>query len=571
MKSLTLFAELLRPMRGLALLVFVAILFSALFESMGLAMLVPLFEAMLGTGGDSQLGQLLNPVLRLVHAQGSIAAMAGFVFAVFLLKNIFSIVVEWLRSRLIYRSRQHWMERIHRRYMTMPYETFIQQKQGILVDTLITETNKGASGLVNLIQFVIDIVMVIVFYAVLLLAHVEITLLMTALGALLYICVIRLLKNYSKEVGRQEIFFQQNLHAEASENTRAVRQIRTFHLERRVIDRFNTQLESLTRLLVRWDVVRAIPRPVAEMLIILLFVGVVSWLTTHDPEQLRTLIPTLGVVVLVAQRLFTYLTNLMVHRMVVLSFRPVFDVIHQACEDGHVLETETSTAPPFTLQGAITFQNVSFHYAEKPDVFSHASFTIPYGKTTAIVGPSGSGKSTIADVLLRLYEPSSGAVIVQGTPLSTIPIGSWRKAIGFVSQENFLFHASIRDNIKVGRPDAGDEEVERVARIANAHAFICALPQGYDTMVGDAGVLLSGGQRQRIAIARALIHDPSLLIFDEATSALDKATEQEIQTEIRTLSEQTTTVIITHRPEAIAHIDVLIRIENGQVTEEAYV
>ncbi len=566
MSTIRFFLNLLEPFRPLAIVLFVAILCSALFESIGIAMLVPLFETILNEGGESQLSNALAPVLRLFGAQENVPVIAVIVLVMFLAKNGFLIATEWLKSKFIYQFRAYWMERIHAYYMRMPYGELVQKKQGTLIDTLITETNKGASGLVNLVQFVTGVVMVTVFYTLLLLAHLEMTLIMTAVALALYFGVVRTMKRYSKAVGKQEIFFQQSLHEEAAENIRATRQIRTFDLEASVIRRFNETLHALTKMLIRWDVVRAIPKPTAEAMIVVLFVGVVMWLQQYDPALMRTLVPTLGVIVIVAQRLFNHLTQLIVHRMVVISFMPVFDLLQRELRGFHSLPPDTQNAQACTrLSDDIAFAGMCFQYPGKEPLFDNVSFQIPHGKTTALIGASGSGKSTIADLLLGLYAPTSGAILVNGIDLETIAPTTWRRMIGFVSQDNFLFHTSIGENIRIGTPEATDEDIQRVARLANAHDFITQFPEGYDTIVGDEGVMLSGGQRQRIAIARALLHNPDILIFDEATSALDLETERAIQQEIGALAKGKTVIIITHRQEVLAHVDRIIRIVDGAV------
>ena len=183
----------------------------------------------------------------------------------------------------------------------------------------------------------------------------------------------------------------------------------------------------------------------------------------------------------------------------------------------------------------ITFDRVSFAYegAEKP-VIDNLSLKIPVGRSIAVVGPSGSGKSTLLNLILRLYTPTEGRVTIDGVDIRRVTRDSLRSSMAVVFQENMLFNMSLRENIRLGKEGATDEEVEEAARNAEIHSFIMSLPEGYDTIVGERGDTLSGGQRQRIAIARAIVRDPSVLLLDEATSALDQTTEAAIN---RTLLE----------------------------------
>jgi ABC-type multidrug transport system fused ATPase/permease subunit len=187
------------------------------------------------------------------------------------------------------------------------------------------------------------------------------------------------------------------------------------------------------------------------------------------------------------------------------------------------------------------------------------------GEFVALVGPSGAGKSTLADLLLRLHDPDSGSVRIDGVDLRGLRQREYRHLFGVVSQENLLFHDSVRNNIRYGRDDITDAAVEQAARQANAHDFIVTLPQGYDTVVGDRGVRLSGGERQRIAIARALVHNPQILVLDEATSALDSESERLVQQAIDRVVKQTTAIVIAHRLSTVTHADRIVVLSGGRI------
>jgi ATP-binding cassette subfamily B protein/subfamily B ATP-binding cassette protein MsbA len=186
----------------------------------------------------------------------------------------------------------------------------------------------------------------------------------------------------------------------------------------------------------------------------------------------------------------------------------------------------------------------------------------------ALVGASGSGKSSIINLILGLYQPTAGQILLDGLALQAYDLASWRRMIGVVDQDTLIFSNSIADNIRFGKPTASDAEVIAAAKIANAHSFISESPQGYNTEVGDRGHRLSGGQRQRIAIARAVIHDPALLLFDEATSALDSQSERLIQESLEELRKERTLVIIAHRLSTIVKADEIIVLDSGQIVEQ---
>ena len=217
--------------------------------------------------------------------------------------------------------------------------------------------------------------------------------------------------------------------------------------------------------------------------------------------------------------------------------------------------------------GRVEFDGVSFAYPGGPNILTDVSLTAGPGTSVALVGQTGAGKSTAMNLLQRLWDPVSGSIRIDGQDLRNVTLESLRNSIGVVFQESMLFNRSIRDNLRIGRPGATDEELERACRLADAHEFIIRQPRGYDTVVGERGSTLSGGQRQRLAIARALLKDPPILILDEATSALDAATEARVSRAMQTLMRGRTTFIIAHRLSTVRDADEILVFDNGRVVE----
>lgn len=220
-----------------------------------------------------------------------------------------------------------------------------------------------------------------------------------------------------------------------------------------------------------------------------------------------------------------------------------------------------------SVVGRVQFDDVSFEYEEGVPVLQHVSFVAPAGTTTALVGSSGSGKSTLISLIMAFAQPQKGRILVDGTAVSDLKLRDYRRHLGVVMQDNFLFDGTVKDNIAFTKPGATDEEVMAVAKIANAHDFIMGFPQQYDTIVGERGVKLSGGQRQRVAIARAILADPRVLILDEATSSLDSESEHLIQEGLRRLRAGRTTFVIAHRLSTITSADQILVLEKGQIVE----
>ena len=222
---------------------------------------------------------------------------------------------------------------------------------------------------------------------------------------------------------------------------------------------------------------------------------------------------------------------------------------------------------PDAVQGEIRFEKVGFNYPSRPDIpaLKDVDLVIHPGETVALVGPSGAGKTTIIQMIQRFYDPQSGRVCLDGVDLRDMRRDGFRRVMALVPQDPVIFAASARDNIRFGWPEASDAEVESAARAANAHEFISALPEGYDTYVGERGVMLSGGQKQRIAIARAILRDAPVLLLDEATSALDAESERAVQLAVDELAQNRTTVIVAHRLATVKKADRIVVMEGGRI------
>ncbi|MEA2755246.1 MAG: ATP-binding cassette, subfamily heavy metal transporter [Aliidongia sp.] len=256
----------------------------------------------------------------------------------------------------------------------------------------------------------------------------------------------------------------------------------------------------------------------------------------------------------------------MVYRNVKQSLADV-EAMYRLLAEPAEIEDRPGAAALVVPRGRIRFEHVSFAYDPRRQILDDISFEVPPGRTVALVGPSGGGKSTIARLLFRFYDVGTGAITIDGQDLRDVTQLSLRQAIGVVPQDTVLFNDTIYYNIAYGRPDAPREAVEHAARLARIHDFVAALPDGYQSRVGERGLKLSGGEKQRVAIARVILKRPSVLIFDEATSALDSHTEQEIQTSLRAVSAERSTLVIAHRLSTIVDADEILVLEGGRIVE----
>lgn len=272
-----------------------------------------------------------------------------------------------------------------------------------------------------------------------------------------------------------------------------------------------------------------------------------------------------SVMVFLTQRLLWPLTRLGetfdLYQRAMASTSRVLDILDERPD------LRDGTQPVHRTAGELSFDGVTFGYHDDLPVVRDLSLLVEGGSTTAIVGATGAGKSTIVKLLLRFYDPVRGQIRLDGVALPELRMAELRKAIGLVSQDVFLFHGTVRENIEYGRPGATMVEIQEAAQVAEAHEFIMELPDGYDTVVGERGQKLSGGQRQRISIARAVLKDPEVLVLDEATSAVDNETEAAIQRSLERIGEHRTVIAIAHRLSTIRNADRIYVLDRGQVAE----
>jgi ABC-type transport system involved in Fe-S cluster assembly fused permease/ATPase subunit len=250
-------------------------------------------------------------------------------------------------------------------------------------------------------------------------------------------------------------------------------------------------------------------------------------------------------------------------KQAVTDIEMMFDILDRAPE----VADRPDAKPLIVRAGDVRFENVHFHYVPERPILRGVTFDIPAGKTVAIVGPSGAGKSTLSRLLFRFYEPQQGTVLVDGQNIADVTQASLRAAIGMVPQDTVLFNDTIGYNVRYGRWDATDEQVEEATRLAQIDRFIRSLPEGFKTSVGERGLKLSGGEKQRVAIARTLLKGPPILVLDEATSALDSFTEKDIQDALERMSRGRTTLVIAHRLSTVVNADEIIVIDKGLIAE----
>lgn len=428
--------------------------------------------------------------------------------------------------------------------------------------------NAGAArGLLDIIvtRFGRDLLTLIGLVGVMVIQDPLLSALAIILGIPAFGLILRIVRKI-KKVAKAEFVSMAAIASVVQESTVGNRIVKAFGLESYMNNRMDMAVSSVEEKANKIAKLRARTGPIMETLggiTVGLFIFYGGWRTiggTQSPGEFVSFLTALLLAYEPAKRLAKMRGAI---EQNIVGVRMMYELLDMPL----TIKDKPDAVPLKVENGAVTLDAVNFQYKPDEPVLQDFSLVAEGGKTTALVGPSGGGKSTIISLLQRFYNIDSGAIRIDGQEISDVTVDSLRASIAFVSQDTFLFSGTVRDNLRLGRPDATDEEIETAARHANAHGFISNLSKGYDTEVGENGVQLSGGQRQRVAIARAILKDAPIILLDEATSALDSESESKIQAALETLAKGRTMVVVAHRLSTIRNADRIAVLTDGTVVE----
>jgi ATP-binding cassette subfamily B protein len=357
------------------------------------------------------------------------------------------------------------------------------------------------------------------------------------------------------------------INARLANNLSGIATIKSFTAEDYELDRVGIESEAYRHSNRKAIALSAAFVPLIRFVILIGFTATL-FLGGLEAANGRLSVGTYGFMVFIIQRLlwpFTQLgQTLDQYQRAMASINRVMNLLDTPI----AIPTGNRPFPTHQVKGEVEIRDITFAYQDRTPALTNLSLHLPAGQTIGIVGATGSGKSTLVKLLLRFYEIQQGQILIDGIDIRELQLRDLRRCIGWVSQEVFLFHGTVAENISYGSFDASREEIMQAAKLAEAHEFIAALPQGYDTIVGERGQKLSGGQRQRLAIARAILKDPPILILDEATSAVDNETEAAIQRSLDTITQHRTTIAIAHRLSTIRQAHCIYVMEYGRIVEQ---
>lgn len=493
---------------------------------------------------------------------------------IFIIKSAYIIVFNYFEARYIYNRRYTISHRLMRSYMHAPYIFHLQRNTAELLRNISQEINVFTSSVItNLLKMSREAVMTLAILVFLFVMEPLITVLVITLSGLGAGTFILLNKRKMKEYGQEEQERRAEMIKALNQGLGGIKDARVLNREEEFIDKFRIEALKSTHLMAYIRFIQQVPRPVVETTAV---VGMllVSVLLVWQDRPMGTIIPILTLFAMATvrlmpsiQQLVSMYTNL---RYNMVSLNPIYDDLRELEQYNSKFTKDRKNKNSLYFEKQIEIRNLSYSYPESMEQVLHrVSLTIPKGKAVAFVGSSGAGKTTLVDLVLGLLEPNGGEILLDGVNIQE-NLSAWQKNIGYIPQSIYLADESLRSNIAFGLPDAeiDDAKVIQAVELAQLEPMVSSLPNGLDTVVGEHGTRLSGGQRQRIGIARALYHDPKVLVMDEATSALDNITEKQITKAIESLKGERTLIIIAHRLTTVKNCDTLYFMENGKVIQE---
>lgn len=567
-------ARSLYPRRWVVAGVLALIVVTSTLEGASYGLIVPVVQMLTGpsqngpsaveTGAFGIVRRLLAPY----PVPLALAFLGSGLVGLFALKNALQYLRGAVSARLWIGISAETRRRAFAQTLDRPYGYFLDNKQGRLVELLYHEPNHFSYAVQTAIEQLSNVLTMLVLLGLLVVVSWKVTLLLAAFG-LVYAGVMAYFSRLTHADGpvRQEA--EGEALAILAESIAGIRQLKLFSATTRVRDLYGGAIQRLQSVLTRHWIISLLPARINEVF----WVGVLGLLLCLPAlgliEEPRAIMPVLALSAAIGFRVGPYFSQMGQGWLTFKFFLPAARAVAELVASGESDRMPGAGRVPFSgLRAGIRFEGVSFAYGRGAPALREVTFEVREGEMTAIVGPSGAGKSTLADLLIRFYEPDEGRIVVDGLDLRDYDRESWLGAIGFVSQDTFVFHGTVGENIALSRAGATREEIVEAAKKANAHGFIERLPHGYDTVVGDRGLKLSGGERQRLAIARALLRDPEILIFDEATSALDTQSEAEVRTAMELAARGRTVIVIAHRLSTVVRADRIVVLDGGRVVEE---
>jgi len=501
--------------------------------------------------------------LESTHLPANIYGIMGIVFLFVLIKLVLALLVLYSIQDIKYALMKDLECSTFNAFFDAGWGFFSMNNLGVLGNTFIKENAKVIDSFTQMLLFLTSFSRLIIYLMVALFVSWKYSsiIILSSMG-LIFLSTLFSKINYN--LGKKDTETANRMHEVITENLSAAKVVIGYGEQRKASNYLNIAISAHIEVIRKSQIIcNGIPmvfQATGMGLIFLLLLLSFTWIKIPISE--------LAIVVYSFYSALPIIGQVVAAREQMLNLYPAYEQLNSLRMLAEKYKQLSGGLDYKGFNENIIFKGVSFSYSRGSQVLSDVNCTIPKGKMIAMVGKSGAGKSTLVDLILRLFDPSGGQILVDGVDLKEFILFSWRQRVGYVPQDSLLFNMTIRENLKWSKDVATEEDIFHACKMANADEFIVKLPDKLDTIVGDRGVLLSGGQRQRIALARAILRKPDLLILDEATSSLDSHSEKLIQNAIENLSHKTTIVVVAHRLSTIINADLIYFFENGKIIEQ---
>ena len=553
---------------GLLMIMVVA---GSFLELMAISVFSPFIDLIMDMDSleDSTFMSFLYHFLHFTDTRHFLVFLSAGIIAIYIVKNVYIIVEKNIIYKFSYRIQRTMSTKLLKAYMREPYTFHLNKNISVLQRSMQEDTDQFTKGIIHSLEMVAEICVCVAIGIYLFIVSKSITIVVVALLLFCLAVFSYISKRYSSAWGRQGQQYKSKIYQWMNQSLGGIKEIKVLNREESFIRQYDEQFAGYVRVLRLNRLIGTIPKYIIEMVCMTGLLTAVIVKILFGQKSLDAFVPQLAVFAVAAFRLLPSVGTINEHLSAVLYARPSLDLIYGDLTE---IDKEDVARQPadenWRFRDKLEIRNVTYAYPDgEVNVIEHADFTIKRGTTTAFIGASGAGKSTMVDILLGLLPPQYGKIYADGMNIYK-NLATWQKEIGYIPQTIYLSDDTIRNNVAFGVEEAqiDEEAVIRALQQAQIYDFTESLPNGMDTYVGDRGVRLSGGQRQRIGIARALYHDPEVLVLDEATSALDNDTESAVMEAIDRLHGHKTLLIIAHRLTTIRNADVIYEVGNGSVT-----
>ncbi|MCR4901976.1 MAG: ATP-binding cassette domain-containing protein [Butyrivibrio sp.] len=558
----------------------ILILIGGLFETLGVSMVVPVVAVIVQ---PEQIWNFLDRyetlgnIVRFFHLDSDTALIITLLIAlivIFIVKNLFMTYLTYKQSRFIAYNRNEMISRVMREFLNRPYEHYL----GADIPTVFRITDSDIPNvfalMLALLSMTTEIVVSICLLVVLLCVNWAMTLMIIVVFLLMTLISSKVLKPRLNDIGQQNLKMQSRIAKWRLEAIYGLKDVKVLNRQDFFIRNYHSSGIVGAQLSTKYAIINATPRRLIETGFMAAIFGFIA-IYVGMGQDIAVLIPQLTAFAVAAVRIMPSASRINTYMTEIAFEEPCLDYVYENLNESMKSDKEMRAVqnkiagPALKLEDKIEMNHITFHYPDgDSNIFSDAHMIIPKGKSVGLMGPSGAGKSTIVDILLGLLHVQTGEILCDGANIFS-NYDSWLSQIGYIPQSIYLIDESIRENIAFGieEKEIDEDRLWTVLEEAQLSDFIKSLPEGLDTKIGDRGVRLSGGQRQRIGIARALYHNPEILVFDEATSALDNETEAAVMEAINSFHGKKTMVIIAHRLNTIENCDIIYEVKDEKITQ----